>query len=553
MAKIRKILALALLGLILISSIGYAAEPENALSSRSDDSIYFVLKLGDTARFLKWLLSSENIRLIMPLILGSKSSNSLMGTIEIISAVIENTPLRSAALVIGMDKSNIKLKVPFFQMAFTVNPTISYIVRNIAKGSADASDIAKLILGDKNPLTLFAETMIKTEREKDNIFRINNEFFLKAADDLVILGTSLNDVSSAVKALEDSKTRLFAGKSRKFATEDYVLLHVDYNTASLLEHNKELDDLNAKEFFDKPLEIEFAFKRFTDKFLVSIGLNLREALKKKFADKIAKASEVIKAVKGGNIDQKSIGGSKSPLGALGTYLDLSRLKDSPELKSLWDRAVREVQKRFGVTEDEVTEAATGPFSVVVNDSVMFEGFKVPALYISQTGKPGAAGKIYDKLTKSPHFSKVQDGVLQIDSSLSPISCLVVNRGDTLGIDFAELTSLAETPDLKPALTDLLNREAVSAFWVDFVGVRDWLLDDSNGVFAAITPLATFMGYGRHVRAVREILSAEFSVPSLSIWSESPEVFYTEFSIADINPEEGVLSKLVKLYLEFNKK
>ena len=61
-----------------------------------------------------------------------------------------------------------------------------------------------------------------------------------------------------------------------------------------------------------------------------------------------------------------------------------------------------------------------------------------------------------------------------------------------------------------------------------------------------------MGYGRYVQAVRDVLNAEFSVPSLSLWCESNEVFHTEFAIAEIDPQNGILTKLVKLYSDLLK-
>ena len=549
--KVKKFLVLAVLGLVFLSGISYAAQPEDALSTRPDDSLYFVLRLGDTAKFLQWLVSNENVQLFMPLILGSKESNEIIGTIEILNTVVQNTPLKSAALVVGINKSDVKARAPFFQMAFTVNPVVSSVVRSIASGTAEAKDIAKLILGDSNAALLsIAETVIKVERGEDGTFKINNEVFMKAADDLVILGTSLEDVISSVNALEDSGARLFASKTKRFDAEDFAFLHIDYETAAELESD-DADLAETKHYFDKPLEIEFAFKRFVGKFAVSAGMNIKEAMSPKYINRIWNGYEP-EAVKGGNINPKNIGKSKTPLIAIGTLLNMQRLKESTSFRQTWNKAVREAQKRFGLTEEDLTGALTGPFSAAVNDSVTFEGFKIPALYLSHTGKEGAAETLYDKLTKSQHFMKVQEGVLQLDSSISPISCLVVKDGDTLGIDFAELSNLGGTPELKPAFAELMNHESVAAFWLDFAGIRDWLLDDSNGVFTSLAPLAAIMGYGKYVQAFRDVLGAEFSVPSLSVWSESNEVFHAEFAVAEIDPQKGFLSKVIKLYSDFMK-
>ena len=547
--KAKKLIAMAVLGLMVFTGVSYAAKPEDALSSRPDDSVYFVLRLGDTARFLQWLMSSEHIKLVMPLIIGSKESNEIMGTVEVLSAIIQHTPLKSAALVIGINKADVQVKAPFFQMAFDVDHTVSYVVRKVVEGVADAKDVAKLLLGDNSPLAAFAETMIKVERGEDKTLKINNTVFMKASDGLVIIGTSRNDITSALKALEDSTARLFGERVRRFTTDDFALVHVDYATAQALDTDNTADIDGAK-YFDKPLEIEFAFRRFTDKFLMSAGLNLKNALKQRYADRVF--GEKTNTAKGGNINLKNAGGKKTPLAAFGSYFDPEKVLDKKEVKDQWDKAVRQVQKRFGITEDDIKGVFNGPFSVVVNDSVPFEGFKIPAVYISQTGAEGAAGQLYGKLTKSPHFTSVKNGILQLDSSISPISCLVAEDGDTLAVDFAELSSLSETPELNPALASLMEQDATTALWVNFAGIQAWLLDDTNGVFQTITPLATFMGYSKYVKALRDVLSAEFSVPSVSFWAESQEVYNAEFAIAEIDPENGLLARLIKVYMELNK-
>ena len=532
-----------------IATLSYG-NPERALSRQSDDSVYFVLKLSDTSRFLKWLLSRENVNIFMPLILGSKEANEIIGGIEIISAIIENTPLRSAALTIGINKSEVKMGLPFFQMAFTVDNSVSSIVKKVAQGDASAVDIAKLLLGTKSPLASLAETMIKVEKERDNILKIDNEIFMKAQDDLIMLGTSMNEVTTAIKALSDEKFRMFNKISRRFTQPDFALIHIDPKTATELDDDDELKDLALTEFFDKPLDIEFAFERLKDKFTISTGLNLTKALAKKYAARLK--SEKIKPVKGGNIDLENAGNKTSPLMALGAYFDFSSFNEREELKSTIRSMMRQLKNRFGITEDEVTGLFNGPFSMVMNGNVEVEGFKIPALYFSQTGNKGVSAKVYAKLDKSPHFQKVQEGILQVDSSLSPVSCLIANRGDTLGISFAELSSLSEKPEPTPAFSELINKRAISAFWFDFAGLQSWLNDDENGVFTFAAPVAKLMGYGKYIDAAREILSAELSVPSMSFWADNSEVFHTEFSIREIDAEKGLLSKLVKIYRDFNK-
>lgn len=522
--------------------------PEEALSARSSDAVYFVLKLENMPRLLKWVMSKENIDILMPLILSSKEANEIIGGIEMASAIVGNTPIRSVALVIGMNKRDIKRGIPFFQMAFTVDKSASSIVKRMASGEASAVDIAKLLLGVNSPLASFAESMIKVEDAGENILQIDNEIFMKAEDELIMLGTSLGEVQASISAYSDKKGRMFEKISRKFDKKDFAFMHIDPKTVAMIDDD-DLKAMKLDEYFDKPLEIEFGFERLKDKFSVSTGVNILKSLKKKYAEKFT--ANKFKPVKGGNIDLENAGGSQSPLMALGTYFEFSTLKDSTELKSMVRGFTRQMKNRFGITEDELTNLLNGPVSIVVNGNVEVEGFKVPAIYFSQTGRKGAAAKVYDKLAKSPHFQDVQNGILQVNSSVSPVSCLVNNREDTLDISFAELASLSDKPSLTPALDELVHKSAIAAFWLNFVSIQNWLNDDENGVFAMAAPVARVMGYGKYIDALRDVLSAELSVPSISLWSENAEVFYTDFALKEINPDNGLLSKLVKIYRDFS--
>ncbi len=178
--------------------------------------------------------------------------------------------------------------------------------------------------------------------------------------------------------------------------------------------------------------------------------------------------------------------------------------------------------------------------------------KIPALYISQTGAKGSAGRIFSLLTKSPHFKKAQEGILQLDPSISPVSCLVQNKGETLGINFAELSSLNATPEIKPALRDLMNEAGMLAFWIDFASIRDWITDDENGVFAMALPMAKIFGYSDIAEAVQDVLTAEFSVPSFSLRAEDVETYRLEFANVKVDSKNGLFARLVKVYQKFSK-
>ena len=218
--------------------------------------------------------------------------------------------------------------------------------------------------------------------------------------------------------------------------------------------------------------------------------------------------------------------------------------------------MKQAKNRFGITEEDLNKFFAGTFSLVVNDNVTIEGIKLPAIYISQKDTDGADEKIFEAFEKSPHFHKVQDGVLQIDSSLVPAPCFVNKNEDGLGINVAELANISATPTLKPALKELMNIDATSALWLDFAEIQSWILSPENGVLTLLEPLARFSGQGEIFDAVKDVLSAKFSVPSMSIHSDSIEVIHTEFEIdEDVKAEDGFMSKLVKVakkFLSFDK-
>ena len=547
--RMKKFAALLILGVMLLAGAAWSAQPEDALSTQYEDSVYLVLRLEDTSRLLKWIFSTDNMKLFMPLALKGKSELEVAAASEFISALVSMTPLRSSALVIGMSKRDIKSMTPMMQFAFKVNPEVSDIVQKIADGKAEALDVATLFIGSRIAAA-FAETMIKVEHETDNIYRVNNDLFMTAYDDMVIFGSSVNNVRLSVKALGDEKSRLFTGKPRKFSEKDYAFIHVDYGTAlALNDDSKDLEAVDPRKYFDKPLEFELAFNRQPEKFSMSSAINLTAALKKEYAEKFQRQFGTLKAVKGGNIDLTSAGSSTYPLIALGGNMNFEAMNENDILKPIMSSILRNLRVRFSISEAEAINLLTGPFSTIVNGTVTFEGFKIPSVYMTQTGREGAAGKVFTKLTKSPHFSKVHDGILQLDSSLSPISCLAVDKGETLGLYFAELASLKDTPAVKPGLSELMEHESISSIWIDFGEIQNWLNDDENGVLGALGTLMTFGGYGQYFKMIREILTADLSVPNVSLWSESPEVCHTEFAVKKIDVNNGLFAKVIKLVQE----
>ena len=546
--KARKILLSALVCVVVFTSAAFSAEVEDALTPRSDQSVYLVLRLNDTQNLLKWFFSKENIDTFMPLILASKESNEIIGAVEMISAFAENTPLQSVAFMVGAETA--KTPAPFFKAAFTLKPGNETIYKKVADGSAEAIDIAKLFIGKDNPMASFAESMVKVEKAEDNMLRVDNELFLKAQDNMIIAGLSADDIKASLNALENEDARLFSKVQRKFETKDFAWVHLDPKGVDNLDEEDVIDPEDIAEYFVAPLNVEYGFTRAPGKFLMSVYANLTEAMSKDYLDKIR--AKDITSVKGGHMNLDNFGGIKSPLLAFGGFINIAGMKLYPEAEKVWKEIAKQAKKILNVEEADLVSLLTGSLSLSVNDSVSVEGIKVPAIYISQTGEAGAAEKIFAAFEKSSkYFSKVQDGILQVDTSIAPVSCLVTRNGDTLGVNFADLANLSAKPELKPTLKELMDVDATSSMWLDFAGIQSWIAAPENGVLALAEPLARFSGNGELFDACKELLEAKFSVPSMAIHSDSIEVIHTEFQIDEsVKAEDGLMKRLVKLIRMF---
>lgn len=540
----KKFLLAALLAVTVFTSGALAANVEDALTAAPEESVYAVLKLDDTQNLLKWIFSKEHIDTFMPLILASEESNEILGVIEMVSAFAENTPLKSMALLVGVYPEK-KSPVPFFKMAFTVKDDAAPFFKKIADGTAEAVDIAKLVMGKDNPMASLAESMIKVEKDDDNILKLDSELFIKAEGDMIVAGLSADDVKASLKALGDEGTRLFSKKARKFAPKDFAWVHADPKVLEVLDDGDDLDLDEMKKYLAKPIDVEYGFMRVPGKFLLSMALNLKEALSKEYLEKSG-LNRDIPNVKGGWIDIANAG-VKTPLLAFGGFLNISGMKNTEEGREIWKEIAKAAKSTLGLSEEDLTNLLTGALSLVVNDSVSIEGIKVPAAYISQTGVEGMAEKVYGLLEKSPHFHKVQDGILQIDSSVSPVPCFVTRNNETLGVSVAELANVASKPELKPALQELMDTESSAAMWLDFAAMQSWVLNPENGVLTLLEPIARFSGQGEIFDMVKGLLEAKFSVPSMTMRSDSFEIVHTEFQIdEDVKPEEGVMVQLVKI-------
>ena len=547
----KKIIAFTLIFVCIISGTALAAQTEDALTVRPEKSAYIVIKNEDLSGFLRWLISRNNMKAIAPIVDGLDESS-----IEMVASVVDNLPLKSAAISAGLIKSGEKDTLPFFQAAFTLHPSASVIADKIEVASAEAKDIAGMLVGKDSPFVGLLETMIKVEREPGKILKVNNEIFMKAEKGVIFVGSDINELKSAYDAFSSGENALVKNFGRKFNASNFAIIHADFDTLALLEEtDKEIQE--AKKYFAKPINIEFGFDSQPDKLTIGTAINILDALSEKYAKKIKLMK--VEPVKGGYISMAGIGGNSSPFLATGGVVKITPEDLGKEGLEVAEELFKFL-KKFDITSADFFKLAEGASSLVIGaSSVPVEGFKIPSFFITKTGTAGTAEAIFNKIAAKPFFSVVQgsfegwDKLLQADSSLSPASFLIGLRGDTLGLGACEVSAIGENKALKPTLENLLSRKSISSMWLDFAAIQDWFNNDDNGVFAILTPLATFSGYGDVVLSLRKLLNAKLSVPSMAFYCASEEVFFFEFDLADVKPEEGFLVHAIDLYKKIEAK
>lgn len=533
-------MALALLVILAVSGALFAAEPENALTFRSNSGVYFALKVNDVRGFLQWLVSRENMNLVAKFVPDFDKD-----MIDIVASVIDDLPLKSAAFNFGVSLVDGKPE-PCIQAAFTLHPSTALIADKIEVAAADAKDIASMIIGSNSPLVSFFEMMIKVEHEPGKILRINNEIFVKAKDGVVFAGTDIQSVNDAYETFTTGKDRFIDRFGRKFAADNFALLYLERDAVVALNNLSKADIKEIDKYWASPLRAECALGYQPDKLTLGFTLNLLEALKPEFIVKLD-------PVRGGNILINGIGGDLSPFFALGTVFNFG-------LADVDDDMLRDLSgffkflQRFDISRDEFFEFMKGAFSIVIGtNSVPVEGFKIPSVFLTKTGAAGLAEQIFKKIASKPFLTEVSSNstgwtrLLQVDSSLSPVSFLIGLRGDSLGLGILELSATGENHALKAEFENLLARKSIASFWLDFEAIQSWLRDSTNGVITFLTPLAAFSGYGDVMSVVVDILNSKLSVPSVAFYSPNLETFFVECNLADVPEGEGVFPKLVTLY------
>ena len=548
MSNLKKTLFKAALVLCLslgVASSSWAAQPFDALSAKPEKSAYAVLNLQDVGGLVRWALSPENLAVLAPLA-GEMDAAS----INVFADALKKVPAKGIAILVGTDDP--KAKAGSIQVAAAFPPELQPQLDLVASGKASPDDLSLLLLGSKSDESPLGGFLSQVE-PMDGMIKVNGEVFLGAKDNLLLAAFTPEDLKGSLAALGDSGKRL--SMKRRFKAGDFVSLHLDPDLVDAIGKARaseggdvtwtEEDSKALRETFRAPLDLEVAFEGFKDRFLVSVGANVEEAMTKEYLANW----EGVNPVSGGRI---LLLGEGSPLVAGGGYLSSRALDSTPRLKALWDDAVAEL-KEIGITEAEAKDLMNGDFSLLVGGNISLKGLigvdtKLPGILVTLPRSNGAAAAFLKKLEASeavpvnPVKADGWDQMLQADATSIPLPFFMGVKGEALTLGLCDPVSLAKAPAPGAALAELLKKDSMGTFFIDFEGIRAFLADEKNGVAAALSL------YDEGVaKRFKGALDVQLSIPSLSVWAPTVDTSFLEFRLAEVDPAKGLWAKAVELY------
>ncbi|MBR0097598.1 MAG: hypothetical protein IJP88_10475 [Synergistaceae bacterium] len=536
----KRLLALCAVICLSVSSLAFAYQPEEALIPRPEKSVYSVLRLDNLGNFLRYLGSEKNVKLFAPLA-GMGEDEAAM-----IAMSLAAVPAESTALVFGVDEN----ETPFVQLVVKMPESLKAKLDLVANGEAKAEDLAAVLLGENSPVAPMGAMVLEVKKTDDGLLNVLDTLNLSAKGDLLIAALSAEDVKAALKALEDKDARLKI--ERRFAAKDFAITHVDADVLEKITPAEEAgvskEELaEAKKMLDGPFETETAFESLADRFRISFAADMT-ALADKFENPNAKA------VKGGYIN---LMGDRSPLLALGSVLYGETIKNYPGFKDIWTEAV-DVLKNLNISEESFINFLTGSFALTIGNSlVSFEGMKVPAVFVTKEGQNGAAKEFAAAIAKQadklliPVEAAGWDSLAQVDSNTSPVSVLLGVKGEMLYAGMAEKDSLSEKPEIKGQLAEIMAKDSLGSFFMDFKGLQDYLKGDGANAMAMagmFAPMVLDDKAEAVMAAMTDILDAKLSVPSVGLYAPSYGTCIMDFMTEEVeNVEDTLSAKLIKLY------
>jgi hypothetical protein len=541
MRRFFKVLAAFVLAAVLFPAPGWASDPWNALSARADESVYLALRMDDLGGMLRALLSPSVIEAMMSLAGPEK-----VQSIRLATGLVSQIPAKSVALAVGMTKDN---KLPFFQMAVSVSPELQPKLKLVAEGKASPEDLVTLTLGNGALLFAMGFNPILVQDKAGPYYSIEG-LCLSAEGDALLAASSPQDLADSCEALKKADKRL--AFKRRFESPNFIAHHSDaaYLLAFVEEASEETGrkapfSKNLAEFFKAPLNIEVGFSSKPGSALMSMAVNLLEAL----AD--AKRLESLEPLKAGGFFPA--GGGKLFLGAAGPYTFRSEdFKGYPGFDEAWVKVLAGL-KTVGLDGTDLENLLTGAVTVAVGGEATFMGRAIPGGYIALTGQKDAASKFLRAVAESgpanaaslsPVKAEGWSSLFQVSPALVPVPLLVGVKGETLFAGVLDPKNLNRTPELPPEGRELFGKDTFGAAFIDMAGIWEYLRNAAADAASPLNAAFTLTPEGKDL--ARLLLDADFPLKFVKVWTPTLETGFLEITAADVPQEKRLLPKLANL-------
>ncbi|MDR1048132.1 MAG: hypothetical protein LBL51_00120 [Synergistaceae bacterium] len=544
MRRFFKALAALVLAAVLCPAPGWASDPWNALSVRADESIYLALRMNDLGGTLRVLLSPSIIE-AMTSLAGPEEAQG----IRLAASLASQIPAQSVALAAGMTKD----KLPFFQMAVSVSPELQPKLKLVAEGKASPEDLITLALG--NGALMFAMGFNPSlVQDKAGPYYSIEGLCLSAEGDALLAASSPQDLADSREALKKADKRL--AFKRRFQSPNFIAYHIDAVCAlAFLEEVSEetgeeaLFMKNFAEFFKAPLNIEVDFSSKPGSALMSMAVNLLEAV----AD--VKRFGSIEPLKAGGFF--SAGGGKLFFGAAGPYLFRpEEFAGYPGFDEAWEKVLAGL-KTVGLDGSDLENLLAGAVTIALGGEAAFMGQTIPGGYIALTGQKDAASKFLRAVVESEPASAASlspvkaegwSSLFQVNPALVPVPLLVGVKGETLFAGVLDPKNLNQTPELPPEGRELFGQDTFGAGFIDTAGIWEYLRTAAGNAASPLNSALTLTPEGQNFARLLSV--ADFPLKFVKMWAPTLETSFLEITAADVPPERNLLFKLAETWASF---
>jgi hypothetical protein len=528
---------------VFVSCAGWAASPEDALSARPDGAVYISARADNLGGMLRNIFSPENVERITSLVPPQDA-----GGIQMLANVVAQLPVKSAALAAGTTADD----VPFLQIAASMPPELRPSLDRVAEGKAQPADLAMLMLGEGAQAQLLAAAInpvLQKGSAAGPYYTLEGDIALSARDDLLLVALSPKDLQDSLEALGDAKKRL--APKRRFDDPSYYFLHVDMPTVvALAGEDDEFDEKERQELkvlmdvFQRPLEMETAFRFGPENFLISSAANIFESLPwtERFRDlPLQPGADMFLAGEG-----KLFCGISSV-----TSFSAEYTKAFPFLAKIWERFAREASKR-GVTEKDIENLLTGSMSLVSGGSATVMGVPVPGVCLALRGQKGAAALILNAILADPDFTNAipvsplkvagWDTLVRVDPSLLPVPLLLGVKDETFFLGMIDPKGLDKKPTFSPKAAKLLEEDLFAGGFFDVAAIWEYLRKEAANPESHLRRLTAELA-PPVADILLDILNAEPGVSFVGFRAPSADTSFVDFSLVDVPVEKRLLFRL----------